>query len=205
MTYTNISAVILSGGRNTRMEGRDKAMLSVAGQPILERSISVLEQIFEELIIVTNDTRTYNYKGIKIVKDEIKNIGPLGGIHAGLGYLSGKAGFFVGCDMPFLHNDIIRQQVEHFNRTPCDALVPRIGGSIEPLHAVYKTSLKDKINNFVKKSDDHSIRSFLKTTNVHFFDLQDTASNRQCFRNINTPEDLKKDIRLQISDVSLKK
>jgi len=192
MKYTNISAVILAGGRNTRMEGSDKAMLCVEGQPILERLISVLGKIFEELVIVTNDRRTYNYKGIKIVKDEIKDIGPLGGIYTGLNQLSAKAGFFVGCDMPFLHNDIIRQQVDYFNRVSCDALVPSVGGLIEPLHAVYKKSLKDKLEEFIKKSKDLSIKSFLKETKVYYWDLEDTQVNRNIFKNINTPEDLRK-------------
>lgn len=174
------------------MGGSDKALVCVEGQPILERSISVLEKVFKELIIITNDTRTYNYKGIKIVKDEIKDIGPLGGIYTGLCHLSGNAGFFVGCDMPFLHNDIILRQIDYFNRTPSDALVPRIDGLIEPLHAVYSKVLQEGIASFLKDNKEHSIKEFLKTINVRYFELEDTVLNRHCFKNINTPLDFKR-------------
>lgn len=187
MKYKDISAVILSGGLNTRMGGRDKAMLRVEGKPILERSISVLGEIFEELVIVTNDTRAYNYDGVKVVKDEIKNIGPLGGIYTGLYHVNGNAGFFVGCDMPFLHNGMIVRQIDYFNRKPCDALVPRIGSLIEPLHAIYRKAVKDKITSFFKNNKERSIKEFLKTIDTRYFELDDTVSNRQCFKNINTP------------------
>lgn len=191
MKYKDISAVILAGGRNTRMGGSDKAMLCVEGQPILERSMSVLGEIFEELIIVTNDTRTYNYDGVKVVKDEIKNIGPLGGIYTGLCNLTGNAGFFVGCDMPFLHNGIIQRQVDFFNQTPCDAFVPKIGSLIEPLHAIYRNTLKDKITFFLKDKKERSIKKFLKTIDARYFELDDTDFNRHCFKNVNTPEELR--------------
>lgn len=190
MKHSNISAVILAGGRNSRMGGLDKAMLCVGGKSILERSISVLQEIFQELIIVTNDTRAYNYKGIKTVKDEIKDIGPLGGIYTGLNQLSAKAGFFVACDMPFLHNDMILRQIDYFNQAPCEALVSRVGGLIEPLHAIYRNTLKVKIPSFLENNKEHSIKGFLKTINVCYFELEDTVSNRQCFKNINTPEEL---------------
>lgn len=191
MKYTNISAVILAGGCSTRMGGSDKAMLRVEGKPIIERSLSVLGEIFEELIIVTNGARTYSYEGVKIVKDEIKNIGPLGGIYTGLCNLTGNAGFFVGCDMPFLHNGIIHRQVDFFNQMQCDAFVPRIGSSIEPLHAIYRNTLKDKILSFLKDSKERSIKEFLKTIDVRYFDLDDTDLNRHCFKNVNTPEELR--------------
>lgn len=192
MKYKDISAVILAGGLNTRMGGSDKAMLRVEGQPILERSISVLREIFEELVIVTNDTRTYNYDGTKIVKDEIKNIGPLGGIYTGLSHVSGNAGFFVACDMPFLHNDIIRQQVDYYKQTPCEALVPRINAHIEPLHAVYSKILRERIASFVKDNQERSIKEFLKTINVRYSELDDTVLIRHCFKNLNTPIDFKR-------------
>lgn len=192
MKYTNISAVILAGGRNTRMGGSDKAMLCVEGRPIIERSISVLGEIFQEIVIVTNDTRTYNYDGVKIIKDEIKNIGPLGGIYTGLCHVSGNAGFFVGCDMPFLHNAMICRQADFFNRMPCDALVAKVGAFLEPLHAIYRTSLKDKMINFINNNTAYSIKKFLEAIDAHYWDLENTSFYRHIFKNLNTPVDFKR-------------
>lgn len=191
MKYRTVSAVILAGGRNTRMGGRDKALLRVEGQPIIERSISVLREIFQEIVIVTNEARSYNYDGVTIVKDEIKNIGPLGGIYTGLRHVTGNAGFFTACDMPFLHNGSIRQQIEFFNQFPCDALVPRINAHIEPLHAVYSKILRERIASFIKDTQAYSIKDFLKTINVRYLEFDDTVLSKHCFKNLNTPVDYK--------------
>jgi molybdopterin-guanine dinucleotide biosynthesis protein A len=66
-----------------------------------------------------------------------------------------------------------------------------MGLSIEPLHAIYKKELKSKISAFLKDSRNHSIRSFLETTNVYYWNLENNRINRKVFKNLNTIEDLK--------------
>ena len=189
MKYKDIAAVILAGGRNTRMGGSDKAMLLVEGRSILERSISVLKEIFEEVIIVTNDTRTYNYDGVKVVKDEIKNIGPLGGIYTGLCSVNEEAAFFVACDMPFLQKDLIFRIAGAFKDSCHDALLPRVGDRIEPLCAVYKSSLKGEIYNYIRDNKDYAIKRFLENVNVGYLECENDDFYAQAFKNVNTPED----------------
>ncbi len=190
----NIAAAILAGGKNSRMSGFNKALIEINGTPIIERSIKILQGIFEEIIIVTNSPEEFKSfeKETRIITDRIKNVGPLGGIHAALSTTSKEGVFFVACDMPFLHNALILRQLKDFRRANCECLVPRIGDSIEPLHAVYKKALKEKINGFVKDSQDYSIRSFLKTSNVCYWDLKNSRLNRGIFKNLNTKEDLEK-------------
>lgn len=189
MKYKDITAVILAGGRNTRMGGSDKAMLLVEGRSILERSISVLKEIFEEIIIVTNDTRTYNYDGVKVVKDEIKNIGPLGGIYTGLCSIKNEAAFFVACDMPFLQKDVILKIVGAFKSSDRDALLPRAGDRIEPLCAVYKSSLKEKIYNYLRDNKDYAIKRFIESVNAGYLECENDDFYAHAFKNVNTPED----------------
>jgi len=209
MTYRKISGAILAGGKAARFGGKNKAFIEAGpvippaflrkqeggtnGMPIIQRSIGLLKEIFDEIIIVTNSPGEYTlYKeDCLIVTDILKGKGPLGGIHAGLTYTSKEAIFFVACDMPNLHNDIIRRQIKHFEGMNCDALVPRVGTFLEPLHAVYKKSLKDKLGSFLRKGSDYSVRSFLETIKVSYWDLPADAFHRGIFRNINTLEDLK--------------
>ncbi len=188
----NIGAAILAGGKNSRMSGSNKAFIKINGAAIIERSIKILQGIFEELIIVTNSPEEFKSFGKEatIITDIIKNVGPLGGIHAALSVTSKKGIFFVACDMPFLHNALILRQLKDFEKASCECLVPRIGGSIEPLHAVYKKSLKDKISSFIKEGADYSIRGFLETINVCYWDLESSRFNRGIFKNLNTKEDL---------------
>lgn len=189
----NIAAAILSGGRNRRMAGKNKAFVEIDGAPLIQKTVKLLKEIFSEILIVTNSREEYlTYKDdCRIISDEIKDIGPLGGIHAALSKTSKEAVFFVACDMPFLHNAYIREELEYFDKVDCEALVPRIGALIEPLHAIYRKDLRDKVSGFIKTSGDHSIKSFLKTIGTAYWDLEDDLLHRKIFKNLNTEEDLR--------------
>ncbi len=185
------SAVILAGGENKRMSGVDKAGLIVNGIPIIQRSIRILKESFSEVLIVTNEKRDYSFEGVVVVKDMIRGVGPLGGIYTGLSHIKNEAGFFVACDMPFLHSELIARLLDQFDREDCDAIVPRHGGDIEPLHAIYRKGLKDSIlRSLNNDSGDRSIRNFLKKINVHYLDPGDDPEFQNVFKNINTPEDI---------------
>ena len=41
-----MTAIILAGGKNTRMRGRDKALVKIDGIPIIKRQIKILARIF---------------------------------------------------------------------------------------------------------------------------------------------------------------
>ncbi len=189
----NISAAILSGGKNRRMAGKNKAFIEIGGERLIQKTVRLLKGIFPEVLIVANSPEEYSaYESeCRIISDEIKDIGPLGGIHAALSKTSTEAVFFAACDMPFLHNAFIREEIEHFNKTACDALVPRIGASIEPLHAIYRKELRDKIAGFARTGKDHSVRNFLETIGAAYWDLEDDLLHGNIFKNLNTEEDLR--------------
>jgi len=189
-----ISGAILSGGKNLRISGKNKAFLQMDRTPIIQKTINLFKEIFSEIILVTNQPEDYKQyrKDCIIVKDVVRGIGPLAGIATGLSQSSGESVFFVACDMPFLHNDMIRYELDVFQKTNCDAFVPRMGSFIEPLHAVYRKNLKDRIFSFIENSSDYSIRSFLQTVNTFYWDLEDNIFHRSIFSNINTPEELRK-------------
>jgi molybdopterin-guanine dinucleotide biosynthesis protein A len=83
--HNKVSAVILAGGANKRFNGKTKANIQISGVRIIARTIKVLHDLFEDIIIVTNTPDEFKgYKHYTLVPDEIKNVGPLGGIHAAL-------------------------------------------------------------------------------------------------------------------------
>lgn len=190
--FNNIGAAILAGGKSSRMSGLNKALIEINGSSVIQRTIKILRSSFEEIIIVTNSPEEFKLfeKEAMIITDVIKNAGPLGGIHAALSATSKKEVFFVACDMPFLHNAVIHQQLDYFSKINCDSLVPKHGSSIEPLHAVYKKRLKHDIEVFLKNSRHYSIRCFLETVNTHYLELGESRFYKNVFKNLNTPEDL---------------
>ena len=66
---TSVTGVILAGGQNTRFSGMNKALIRVGGKCILERIYDVFSDLFEEIILVTNDPLQYLEWDLDIVTD----------------------------------------------------------------------------------------------------------------------------------------
>jgi len=189
-----IACSILAGGKCSRMGGKNKAFLRIDNSNFCELTIDVLEKIFDEIIIVTNTPDEFDHLKQKciIITDLIENIGPLGGIYSALSYTSKESVFFFPCDMPYLNNELISKQISIFNETDCDAVVPRVGKWMEPLHSIFKKNVNSKLNSFINSKQKYYIKNFLKTINVFYLDLEENYFHNKIFTNINTPEDLEK-------------
>ncbi|MBI5554994.1 MAG: molybdenum cofactor guanylyltransferase [Elusimicrobia bacterium] len=176
------------------MGGKDKAFLYFEGQPLIQRTISVLQPVFSEIFVVTNFPRSYDQyaKEATIIADRIKEMGPLGGIYTALSQTLSAAVFFVAGDMPFLHTGIIKQQIREFEKMAVDVFVPRIGNRLEPLHGIYRQRISKDLFSFLRESQRHSVREFLQKVETAYWELDDTAAKRAYFTNVNTPEELQK-------------
>ena len=67
-----ISGAILAGGAASRFNGRMKSKIIIDGETIISRIISVIRDIFDEIIIVTNNPEEFaDFSFCRIVQDEI--------------------------------------------------------------------------------------------------------------------------------------
>lgn len=188
-----ISGVILAGGANKRFGGITKSNVVIEGSTIISRIISVIEDIFPEIIIVTNNPDEFSeFIQCKIITDHYLKAGPLGGIHAALKSSSEDAIFVFAGDMPFPDKKIIADQIKEFNKGEHDVLIPKVGRFIEPMHAIYKLSLLTKLEEFISERRSKAVRDFLEEVNVGYFHLPDIELNKKAFTNINSPSDLNK-------------
>jgi molybdopterin-guanine dinucleotide biosynthesis protein A len=190
--YSEIACAILAGGKNSRMGGKSKALLKLNKIPLIQQAINILSTMFNQIIIVTNCPReyvSYNNKA-QIITDIIKEAGPLGGIYAALSYSSAKSVFFIACDMPYLHNELIEKQVRLFNNFTNEVLVPHTSGHLQPLHAIYSVNLVTQIETFFSDNSKHSLQRFLST--VDTFNLNLHTKYLKVFTNINTPQELER-------------
>lgn len=186
-----ISAVILAGGANKRFNGKTKANIQISGVRIITRIVKVLHEHFDDIIIVTNTPDEFKgFQQFTLVPDEIKNVGPLGGLHAALKVAKNDAVFIFASDMPCISGNIIKKHIEFYNRRKCDAAIPRIKDFKEPLHAIYHKNVYDKLNQFLSSANKYSIENFIADLNVRYHNLDDNEENRKAFININTPQDL---------------
>ncbi len=110
----NISGVILAGGSSKRLNGMIKAKIVIDGRTIISRIIDTMNELFGEIIIVTNTPDEFKeYNAYKIIGDKFLNKGPLGGIHSAMNICSSDALFIVAGDMPLLDKILYIRQIEY--------------------------------------------------------------------------------------------
>jgi molybdopterin-guanine dinucleotide biosynthesis protein A len=190
MKYVNISGVILAGGENRRFGGIVKAKEKIGGQMIIDRILNVTGKIFEEIIIVTNNTQEFNRFGnCMIVSDYIRNAGPISGIHSAMKNSTKDAIFVFAGDMPFLNEKLIRRQYDVYCRNKCDAVVPEWENDIEPLHGIYKCRLLSVLEKHINESEDFNIRRFLEKVDFRVYKPKPSPEVKLAFTNINSPAD----------------
>ena len=191
MTKTGISGVILAGGASYRFGGITKSNVIVGGKTIISRIIEVIEDLFREIIIVTNKPQEFlNYSRFTIVSDLYPKAGPAGGIHAAIRSSSHDAVFVFAGDMPFLDKNLIISQIAAFEKDKHDIFVPRTGSFIEPLHAIYRKSVLERIETFITEKHNRSLKDLILEADAGFFLLPDNTEIKKAFTNINSPSDL---------------
>ena len=184
-------AIILSGGNNRRML-RDKAFLQIGQKTIIEREIEILSTLFSRIIVVTNAPENHAHLAAELVPDLIPGKGPLGGIYSGLISSKDEYSFVVGCDVPFLNAGLISYMIEA--RNGYDAVVPKLSGFVEPLHAVYSRHCLMPIKRQLNRNE-LKIQSFFHEAKVRYIresDIKRYDPKGIAFLNVNTEDDLKK-------------
>jgi len=186
-----ISGVILAGGASRRFGGITKSNIVVDGEKIISRIISTINDLFSEIIIITNTPSEFqDLSRYKIASDHFQNAGPLAGIHSGLKSSENDAIFVFAGDMPFLSKEIIEEQTRQFRLNESEVLIPRIGELIEPLHSIYRVSVLPRMERFLAEGKNRAVRDFLSGLHVDYFILQDSEENRRAFTNINSQGDI---------------
>jgi molybdenum cofactor guanylyltransferase len=186
---SQVTGVILAGGQNLRM-GRNKAFIEVNGERIIDRTRAVFQEIFDEIILITNSPLEYLDLNLRTVTDLLPGKGSLGGIYTGLFYASHPHAFFAGCDMPFLNGDLIRHLIALASRH--DIVIPRTEEGWEPLHAVYSRKCLPLIEDLFRRDNLKIIDLFpkLKKKEVLQDELLRFDPRLLSFWNVNNPEDL---------------
>ncbi len=187
------SGVILAGGLSRRL-GRDKALVPIGDQPLIQRVIQRVEQLSQEIVVVVSDQNRAEELPLdqehRVVLDRYPGTGSLGGIFSGLDAASNGWTLVVACDMPFLNLALLRRMMALTE--DADAVVPIIDGRPEPTHALYSKACLPFIEPRLI-SGDLKISGFYDQVRVRYLPEEDvTALDPEflSFFNVNTPEDL---------------
>ena len=185
------TAIILAGGRGSRMNGADKARLIVNRRSLLDRQVETMGRWFAEVMIVAGPHRCYKYNGVKRVFDERPDCGPLMGLYSGLHASSYDLNFVAACDMPYISDRLIEMLMHNAIDGTDDIVVPLVNGFYEPLLSVYHKSVLPRIKDSIDEGQLKMV-SFYEKVNVSGITEDKLAAvdpELLSFLNINTPHD----------------
>lgn len=197
---TGVSAFVLAGGASSRM-GRDKALLSVGGMTMIERSLRLLAEVglTPRIVAARPDLESY----APVVHDRRTGCGPLSGIEAGLLASESEMALFIPVDVPLLPASLLRRLIARASRSGALANIPRLLGHAEPLCGVYHRRLLPAISQALTAGDRKviSVVERAASGSIDVFDLEIVLTAEGDFTgwpsvigrallNCNTPADL---------------
>jgi molybdopterin-guanine dinucleotide biosynthesis protein A len=108
MTPPPICGFVLAGGRSSRM-GRDKALLELAGKPLIEHAVTKLRRVCAEVYVLAGAEGEHAALAqyAPLVNDPHPGCGPVGGFEAALKQSGFEWNLFLPVDMPFLPSALL--------------------------------------------------------------------------------------------------
>lgn len=154
-SFPNVEAFVLVGGKSSRM-GRDKALLELNGQPLIQRTADILNSLVAITTLVISarhpdqpvNTNPYSNFELPTLADRWPNVGPLGGIVTALAAAQTSWCVILACDMPFITTEwityllgrIAESESNSDSVAGIDVIIPKTERGLEPLCAIYRTS-----------------------------------------------------------------
>jgi molybdopterin-guanine dinucleotide biosynthesis protein A len=192
-------AIVLVGGQSSRM-GRPKAALDFGGVPLLTRIVIELKRRFDEIVIVAAPEPEWQPRieipGLKIVHDETAFAGPLDALRRGLNALDRDVAFACSCDLPLLNSDVAAGLVAMLD--DFDAVIPEVGGKLQPLHAVYRKLCANALAALAASGEKRLTANAgaLNARRVGERELRTTDPQLSSFFNVNTPDDYQRALKM---------
>ncbi len=171
--------------------GSDKALLTLAGRPLIEHLLMRVDGLGDDILVTTNRPQDYAYLGVRLVSDPTPGLGALNGLHTALVAARRRSVLVLACDMPFVSRPLLEHLVDMTSRA--DVVVPHHEGIFEPLHALYNKQACLPSIGAALEAGKKSLISFYPM--VHVLPVEESVLSRLdprglSFFNVNTLEDL---------------
>jgi molybdopterin-guanine dinucleotide biosynthesis protein A len=187
-----ISAIILSGGRATRMNGVDKGLVPLQSKPLIAHVIARLQPQVDEIFINANrEIAQYAAFGLPVLQDENEEfigtyIGPLAGFSLGLQHAKHDYVLTVPCDSPLLPLDLLERLYNSMAASRMDIAVASSVQNTHPVFCLMKKSVLPSLLAYIE-SGERKVSTWQKSLKYVEVDFSDCD---EAFTNLNTFEDL---------------
>ena len=189
---SNVTGLILAGGKGSRMGGVDKGLQAFRGKRLVDHVYErFAPQVGGVVINANQNHEEYKTFGVRVVSDALKEkaggyAGPLAGLHAGLSVSKRPFLASVPCDSPFLPADLIERLYQRIDESGAELAVAKTGDQPHPVFSLMRRGVLDHLAEFLK-GGGRKIDAWYATLNVVEVAFDDEA---EAFSNFNTIEEL---------------
>ena len=185
VTYPDITAGILVGGRGTRLDGADKARLRTnKGITFIESTFAKLAGTVAQVVLLGRSDQSFPEIDAPLWLDTHTDAGPIGGLETLLSRANSTWCLLLACDMPGWQLQLL-DDVASMRSSQLDVVIPRSTGGWEPTSALYRTSLAAHVSDQVNRGS-YGLQRLVEGTRHAVLDVTDHSD----WTNVNWPSDL---------------
>lgn len=183
MNKLNVSAIILAGGRATRLNGEDKGLYLYENKPLISYVLAALKHQVADVVISANrNLKKYKNFGYPVVSDGNNDFeGPLKGLSEALVLCQFEKVLVTSCDMPFLPTNLL----DIFElQSNADIQIVSVAGRMQLCFLMDK-SLQLSLQEYLQ-SGGNRVMKWIKSLDYIEIEYQ---SDPEHFKNLNHPQD----------------
>lgn len=183
-----LTAVILAGGRASRMGGNDKGLIALNGKPMIAHLIDRLRPQAGQLVINANRNLTcYQQYGFPVVTDRWPDFpGPLAGLASALPQINTDYILCSPCDTPHLPADVAARLYQALAAQQSDVAIAMTGDDMQATCFLIRRAACADLERYLTDGG-RQVQRWLRGKHWTGVDFADQA---KAFANINTPEEL---------------
>jgi len=197
--YDDITAVILSGGKSLRI-GTNKSLLKIGDKTLIERLRDLLQSLFKDVILITNEPDDYKFLGLPIYEDIFRHRGPLAGIHSGFKHSKTNINFIISCDLPFMTKEMISYLIDYKTNklitvAKADGFIQQLAGKyskecLSPSEKILEEGINNENRDVVQKKRKCNVLSLIDIVGAEIIPAESLPFyNEDLYFNMNRTED----------------
>ena len=182
----NKTLAILAGGKSSRMNYNNKALLNYKEKKFIEHIIEAGKN-YKEIIIISNNKEEYKGFNLRVVEDIYKGNGPLSGIHSALVNSTTDEVLCIACDMPLITEKTLNILGDYSG--DYEVLIPRVSERLQPLCSIYSKKIIRNLEEAIKENNN-KLQLLIKSLNYKIIEGNEEAMFiEDDFLNINTEKE----------------
>ena len=182
----NKTLAILAGGKSSRMNYNNKALLNYKEKKFIEHIIEAGKN-YKEIIIISNNKEEYKGFNLRVVEDISKGNGPLSGIHSALVNSTTDEVLCIACDMPLITEKTLNILGDYSG--DYEVLIPRVSERLQPLCSIYSKKIIRNLEEAIKENNN-KLQLLIKSLNYKIIEGNEEAKFiEDDFLNINTEKE----------------